>query len=203
MDNEKKSYYAIIPAKVRYDKKIPIGARMLYGEITALCNQLGYCYASNKYFAELYEVKIRTIQRWIEFLEKRKFIKVEIVGLKRKIFIMEEITYNKCNDDGEIIEEKKKSKLPKTRKDVVAKQLQTDFKDMAKRILKVDVINDNAGYVSVLRVMNQHDLSADQIKKMFSQWFGSANENYVSSITACLANRNVEKFKLQNGIKAK
>ena len=47
------SYYAVIPANVRYDKTLPPLARLMYAEITALSNQYGYCFATNKYFAEL------------------------------------------------------------------------------------------------------------------------------------------------------
>lgn len=66
----KKSYYAIVPANVRYDKRLTNGAKLLYGEITALCNQGGYCWASNSYFAKLYEVSNTTISTWISQLEK-------------------------------------------------------------------------------------------------------------------------------------
>ena len=71
---EKKSYYAVIPANVRYDEQLSPNAKLLYGEITALCNSEGYCWASNKYFAELYEVTTITISRWINLLIKRGYI---------------------------------------------------------------------------------------------------------------------------------
>ena len=69
-----KSYYAIIPANVRYDKDLPANAKLLYGEITALANEKGYCWASNAYFADLYAVSQRTIIRWINDLADKKHI---------------------------------------------------------------------------------------------------------------------------------
>ena len=48
----KSNYYAIIPANIRYNKELKFAERLMYGEIIALSNKIGYCYASNKYFAE-------------------------------------------------------------------------------------------------------------------------------------------------------
>lgn len=75
---EAPSYYAIIPADVRYDQNIPGKAILLYGEITALCNQKGYCWASNDYFAKLYGVNSKSIQRWIKNLEDQGYISREV-----------------------------------------------------------------------------------------------------------------------------
>lgn len=74
----KKSYYAVIPATVRYDKNIMTAAKLLYGEITALCNEKGYCWATNEYFANLYGVNKRTIINWINSLADAGYIQTEI-----------------------------------------------------------------------------------------------------------------------------
>ena len=74
---DKPNYYAIIPAKVRYSSLKP-NAKLLYGEITALSNKLGYCYASNNYFAELYGVSKNTVSRWLSDLTKLGFVTIEI-----------------------------------------------------------------------------------------------------------------------------
>lgn len=73
--NESPSYYAIIPAGVRYDKQLPQGAKLLYSEITALSNKNGYCWASNDYFAKLYSVSNRTIKSWLKCLEDNSYIR--------------------------------------------------------------------------------------------------------------------------------
>lgn len=77
MSEINKGYYAIIPASIRYDNDIPANAKLFYAEITALCNEKGYCWANNNYFAELYDVSDRTIGRWISLLCKKEYIVTE------------------------------------------------------------------------------------------------------------------------------
>lgn len=74
MEEQQKSYYAIIPANVRYDKDLAPNAKLLYGEITALCNEKGYCWASNQYFAELYGVSVLSIKRWVNSLVAKGYV---------------------------------------------------------------------------------------------------------------------------------
>ena len=77
--NEKKSYFAIIPANVRYDKNLKDKAKLLYGEITALCNEKGYCWATNEYFANLYKVSKTTISCLVKNLIENGYIKSSII----------------------------------------------------------------------------------------------------------------------------
>ncbi len=75
---EKPSYFAILTADVRYDKTLKPLARLLYAEITALCNKEGYCWAGNQYFADLYEVDKNTVSGWIGQLKTRGYITVQL-----------------------------------------------------------------------------------------------------------------------------
>lgn len=79
MEEEKKSYYAVIPANVRYDKRLKLLSRFVYGEITALCNEKGYCWATNRYFADLYGVSIQTISSCINQLKEFDYIEIELI----------------------------------------------------------------------------------------------------------------------------
>jgi hypothetical protein len=75
----KPNYYAIIPADVRYSKDLTPNAKLLYAEITALCNMNGKCTASTQYFCKLYEVSRGSIQNWLKMLEDNDYIKREII----------------------------------------------------------------------------------------------------------------------------
>ena len=88
MNNNKPNYYAVIPAPVRYDKELTCQAKLLYGEISALANKEGYCWANNRYFSDLYEVNPNTISRAIQELLRGRYIEIRMLkDNTRHIFI--------------------------------------------------------------------------------------------------------------------
>ena len=78
MDDVRPGYYAVIPADVRYDDRIPANAKLLYGEISALIGKDGFCFASNQYFADIYGCTCKSISRLISALEKNGYITLEL-----------------------------------------------------------------------------------------------------------------------------
>lgn len=80
MDEIKKpENWSIMPSKVRYDEKLKPMERILYCEITSLTHMSGYCFASNNYFAALYNVTPETISRYISHLKERGYIKIDYI----------------------------------------------------------------------------------------------------------------------------
>lgn len=108
LPERKPAYYAVIPASVRYDDAIPASAKLLYGELSALAEESGYCYASNQYFANLYKVSERAISGWISALKKGKYIAVQVKKARngqvqqRKIFL--ESAFRVSTEDGQPVE---------------------------------------------------------------------------------------------------
>lgn len=92
-EKNKPSYWAVLPASVRYDAALPPNAKLLYAEISALCDEVGYCFSSNEYFAGNFELNAKSIQRLLKALADRGYIVVDVVRdpethavLERKIF---------------------------------------------------------------------------------------------------------------------
>lgn len=79
MCKENPSYYAVIPANVRYDKRLKANEKLLFGEITSLSNKKGYCWASNKYFADLYGVTNQAVSKWIKDLKDIGYIEIDYI----------------------------------------------------------------------------------------------------------------------------
>lgn len=84
-------YFAIIPAPVRYHPSLSANAKLLFGELSALCDREGFAWASNGYFAKLYNVRPEAVSRWVSELRDAALIRVEVVqekGNERKIWLL-------------------------------------------------------------------------------------------------------------------
>lgn len=99
-------YGAYLPAHVRHCKDLEPNAKLFYAEISALCNMKGFCWASNAFFEQLFGVTTRTIQNWLESLQKHKFIVVEIekIGFNtsRKIYTSDSYFHRNSNNSYDV-----------------------------------------------------------------------------------------------------
>lgn len=100
-DNVAPNFYSIIPADLRYDNRLKATEKLFFSEISALTNVYGYCYAGNKYFANLYNCDVRTITRWLSNLEKFGYIRIELIRDERKM-ILERRIYTRESSQGGI-----------------------------------------------------------------------------------------------------
>ena len=102
---EKPNYYAIIPADVRYDKDLKAIEKLLYGEITTLTYQTGECWASNNYFAKLYNIYPTTISKYINHLKDKGYIQIRMdyVGnskeIEKRIICIVQIDNTSCSNE--------------------------------------------------------------------------------------------------------
>lgn len=71
------NFYIVIPATVIYDTNLSANAKIMYGLISGLTNEKGYCWASNKYFAEKIGVSKTAVSLWIKNLKDAGYITVE------------------------------------------------------------------------------------------------------------------------------
>ena len=135
---EKLNYFAIMPAKVRYDENLKPMEKLIYSEITVLTNFKGYCYATNSYFAKLYGVHKNSICTWISNLVKYGYLKVEYVlkeidGEKkqeRRIYIVDikEINQAKKEVVEKILERKVKESKKEDEREVIEKDVEVEEK---------------------------------------------------------------------------
>ena len=103
MEENRLGYYAIIPVPILTNDKLKANEKLLYAYITSLANKEGYCFASNKYFADCLNISAHTVSRLISNLNELGFVKVEIIRdetgqvIQRRIYIYDN-PFNR-NDD--------------------------------------------------------------------------------------------------------
>lgn len=73
---DKANYFAILPAAVRYDRRLSARAVLLYGLIRSLSVGCGEAFASNKYLADALNISERTVGRLLAELEADKYIAI-------------------------------------------------------------------------------------------------------------------------------
>lgn len=115
---EHSSYYSILTADVRYDKRLKPNEKLLFSEITALSNKRGYCNASNNYFAQLYDVTTVTASNWVNHLKDRGYIDVEMIYdgkqiKERRIFVNSNSIKENFNTPKEKVEDPIKNNFKK------------------------------------------------------------------------------------------
>lgn len=141
MKHEQPNYYSIIPATVRYDDKLKANEKLLYGEITALANKNGYCWAENKYFAKLYDVHKITVSNWISNLEKQGYIAIKLEYIKGTKQVSKRYIY--INDNPTPISEKANRYKPKDLQGINEKT-NTPISEKAKEELNNTSINNTS-----------------------------------------------------------
>ena len=90
----KPNNYIFIPAEVKNCKELKPNEKIIFGEITSLCNKKGYCWAGNHYFAELYGVSKRSVSRYINRLKSLNFITINMIRDANKNVISRIIKIN-------------------------------------------------------------------------------------------------------------
>ena len=137
----KPSFWAVIPATVRYDKSVGSTAKLLFAEITALSNIEGYCWASNNYFANLFDISITQVSRLIGSLEERGFLKSFVdsrAGNQRKL-------YPQITTDTEILPAEKIVKTLEARFDEQVGVVGTELSEERKSFLEYWTAKNDGG----------------------------------------------------------
>lgn len=94
MPEGKQFKFTIIPDEIIQSQNLNNGAKLLLGRILRLSSKYGYCWASNKYFANYFGVERTTIIRWINELKEYNHIKCSTKINKRKITISKKLLKN-------------------------------------------------------------------------------------------------------------
>ena len=170
MNNEKKekdkpSFYAILPASIRYDSNLTSTEKLLFAEITALTDFNGYCWATNEYFANLFNLSTSWVSKILKKMVEKKLIIVNYKRIEKNItkrlIIINCQDFKSKNNLLEILLKKNKKILKN--KDKQAKGVEVDFNMGCSRVL---------GGVEVeckQNILNEHKKKSPSDKKNFEK----------------------------------
>lgn len=120
--------WGILPKKIAHDPKISAFAKILYSDISSLCADRGYCWASNAYFAKTFNVSLRTVSRAILEIAPYLIIKNHL-SAKRTIWVHQ---LNSSASAGRVYSKPatpaKQAKPKKEKKEVVPKYTDNDLR---------------------------------------------------------------------------
>ena len=79
MEDRKPAYWAVLPARVRYDEELRPNAKLIYAEISAMSDATGFCWATNRYLADLFGLTKNTVSELVAQLADRGYVRLEVV----------------------------------------------------------------------------------------------------------------------------
>lgn len=97
MNTIKTNYYRVLTATIMYDKTLSPIEKLLYAEITGILEAGNECFASNGYFAKIFDRNETTISTILNKLEKKGYITITIFkekGNERLIAINDPLLKN-------------------------------------------------------------------------------------------------------------
>lgn len=86
------TYFTILPSEIRYNTNLSSFEKILFSEILVLSSFSGYCFATNQYFAKMYNKHEKSISRSINKLKNQGLIKINYDDNKRKIYVNKGVT---------------------------------------------------------------------------------------------------------------
>jgi len=188
-EQNKPSYYAIIPSAVRYCEELKFAERLLYGEITALAGKEGYCFATNKYFADLYKVIPGTISRWISHLENLGFVNVKIIKDEKNQIIERRIYINDIYRDIISYTYEQKEQYPYNSKEQYPISKIDKYNNINTRIDRFfNYIINNKGACSKIFTKEEREDFCNILKKL--------EFDYTEELKKIFTQENIEKLKI-------
>lgn len=160
------NFYSILPAHIRYSNVLSDFEKILFSEIVALSNALGYCYASNSYFAKVYGKSARTISQAINNLAKYDYIKIYIDvgnGNKRRLYVILE-NYFKMMELSPSQRKSLHEKMDRTSSEISMGGIEEKFHSPMEEKFQYNNTSDNTNNTTEL-----YDIK-ELFEKFYSKW---------------------------------